>query len=110
MPIAAASAMTLSPTMAGSDRNGQSTAPIRPPSAIFSEAISGNVAEPFQPFFDLFFRISFVELLDFLFERVRDELLHRGVPGDVRVTLDPIQERFIQLDFVRPEHSSDSPL
>jgi hypothetical protein len=48
---------------------------------------------------DLLLGFRAFELLDFLLQRVVNEFLDGGIPGDLRIHLDLFVERFLQLDL-----------
>src|SRR5262245_5017576 len=83
------------------------------PIMAFSEVItrtnrgrrSRDVAEAFQLLLDLLFGVGLLQLRDFLFERVGDEFLDRGIAREVGVALDLGEEGLIELD-AGTEHGS----
>src|SRR5689334_3961940 len=98
----------------GSAAIGRSSASTSRPSRALKAAIrrstrrSRNVAEPFQLLLDFLLRVGRLELRDLLLERVRDELLDRGVAGQIGVALHLGEERLVQFE-ARSEHRCGLP-
>src|SRR6185436_14457012 len=68
----------------------------------------GDVAEATEPLLDLLLGVGALELGQLLLEGVADELLGRGVAGDLRVALHLVDQLAVELDLRGSEHGVDS--
>src|ERR1700730_15649356 len=107
IPIATNTDTAVRPATGASRSSGSNRLSRSAPKARFNVATkpcSRNVTEAPQLLLDFLFGIRLLELSDLLFQGVRDELVDRGVAGQVGVSLHFREQSLVETDFARSKH------